>query len=130
MAAGFNEDLQWIAPIGGRVPVRVLPARHEAAQILAGLTPFTHRQQVVGLDIFQRHCSLIPDLWVDHTASGHHDASSNVVGANRRDNVGQITALRPQPKTLGQCERIAHRMLAAIAPATMSSAMMPVGVFC
>jgi hypothetical protein len=57
------------------MPGGVVTAGHEVTQILAGLPPFAYGQQVVGLDVFQWHCSLIPDLFPNHTASRHRDAS-------------------------------------------------------
>jgi hypothetical protein len=60
VAAGFGEDLQRVAAFRRWVPRGMLSARHKPAQIMAGLPPLRHRQQVVGLDVFQRHLFYFP----------------------------------------------------------------------
>jgi len=75
MATALSQNLQRIAPIGWGIPDGVLATWHQVTEVLTGLPALARRQQVVGLHIFQWHCSLFPDLWANHTARCHCCAS-------------------------------------------------------
>jgi hypothetical protein len=60
VATALAQDSQRIAASSRRLPVRVLAARHEPAQIMASLTPLRDRQQVVRSNVFEWHRSPVP----------------------------------------------------------------------
>jgi hypothetical protein len=62
VAAALAQDLQRVAESRRRLPICVLAARHEPAQIMACLLPLGDWQQVVGSNVFEWHRSPVSRL--------------------------------------------------------------------